>query len=897
MNIPENLKDKISEEILNFLKDFKAKKWKLKDTQGKKLLINLIGPDLSFNRSEIEELLNKDWPYISSALKAHKIKIPRQLYFRYSDDSLRVAADCYRRSLAFAADADKNQLKDIENEMISAVKSLQEKIGDFTAVNLNSLRRLARELRKEDLKRIGREEIELPFRWGKKITQEETSNNFPESGAFKEIQLLAYQIREILDKRKNKTVAELSRQFNVSKKTVIESLDFLKKYYLENEGNTIYVAGKIRGTVKKVSPQQLEKPEDAFQGFETTTKVLVLSHLLLGNKFQQPTILHTIMADAAKEGVKFAVVVGGLVAGKPQKGTYNEIFLASDSEQIDYVVKYWPKTPFKTYILAGDEELSWKFNLAEAICSNPARSDLRYLGDYAAKRPIEGTDTILEFVYPKGGVKRTYTIGYRPQRHARALITALFPKIRKEGLKGLPRVIFNGRVLSQGEINRGAKSVLCPGLISQTPSLAAAEVVPSAGAIICEFRFNKNGNLIPDFDQDGKPQEGGIIVKYYDYSPYVVENDYGEFPEYDDCTPHEKRMLGMLKEKPCTEGEISRALNCSIETAKALFESLQERGFKVEFSEAAKRIVWVPNLKEKFEPLNIKIKAQYLFGATSDSHLGSKYQQPSLLKMAHNYAADVWKAKFITDGGDSFDGRHVYRGQEAEVFAETFDEQLKAGIENWPNRLPAIIIGGNHDEKFWKELISDFSRHFKVVKHPEITRYFDIARQFAEKHGDIIYLGADDLNSYCTEARLVINQNGEIVQNNQENNNLVILLSHPSGAAGQFRSYKGQKYSENLLEYILSLVLHNVSSLKEMPHIYMLGNWHINGYFRYGGIDIYILPCFQAQTPYLKAKGLTPDIGSWMVRAELDEYGYIFINTVKYLDLIPWVKKNDYKID
>ena len=46
------------------------------------------------------------------------------------------------------------------------------------------------------------------------------------------------------------------------------------------------------------------------------------------------------------------------------------------------------------------------------------------------------------------------------------------------------------------------------------------------------------------------------------------------------------------------------------------------------------------------------------------------------------------------------------------------------------------------------------------------------------------------------------------------------------------------------------------------PNILLLGHYHTSCYLpMYRNVDGFQLHCFQGQTPYLKAKGLSPEIG------------------------------------
>jgi UDP-2,3-diacylglucosamine pyrophosphatase LpxH len=92
----------------------------------------------------------------------------------------------------------------------------------------------------------------------------------------------------------------------------------------------------------------------------------------------------------------------------------------------------------------------------------------------------------------------------------------------------------------------------------------------------------------------------------------------------------------------------------------------------------------------------IPIKGQVIrFGAIADTHLGSKYSQPSFLAWFYQYIK-TQGAQFVLHGGDVVDGEKVYRGHDYEVFAHGFDEQLEYVVKRYPNGLPTYFITGNH---------------------------------------------------------------------------------------------------------------------------------------------------------------------------------------------------------
>lgn len=203
-------------------------------------------------------------------------------------------------------------------------------------------------------------------------------------------------------------------------------------------------------------------------------------------------------------------------------------------------------------------------------------------------------------------------------------------------------------------------------------------------------------------------------------------------------------------------------------------------------------------------------------GLISDTHLGSKYQQLAHLIRAYNY----FKKRGIKDvlhGGDLCDGYRVYRGQEHEVFLHGADAQVDYAVEKYPRvgGITTHIITGNHDESFIK------------------WDGFDLVKAVCKERNDIRYI--DRLGG-----RLLIN-------------GLKIDLLHPGGSVPYARSYRGQKVVEQLAS-------------ETKPNILLIGHYHVTNVLPiYRNILTVNLFCFQSQTPYLKRKGLNPDVGFYIL--------------------------------
>jgi hypothetical protein len=94
-------------------------------------------------------------------------------------------------------------------------------------------------------------------------------------------------------------------------------------------------------------------------------------------------------------------------------------------------------------------------------------------------------------------------------------------------------------------------------------------------------------------------------------------------------------------------------------------------------------------------------------GVISDTHFGSKFQQPSLL-VEHLRYMKRRKVDVVMVGGDVTDGStKMHPGFEYELWAHGSDAQVQAAAdvlvpEAQRLKVPWFFIGGNHDFSHWK---------------------------------------------------------------------------------------------------------------------------------------------------------------------------------------------------
>lgn len=261
----------------------------------------------------------------------------------------------------------------------------------------------------------------------------------------------------------------------------------------------------------------------------------------------------------------------------------------------------------------------------------------------------------------------------------------------------------------------------------------------------------------------------------------------------------------------------SETLDIPAYTEEDMRKELSKRGYKVEKHDIEK-------IDRRFQIDTSTFKGDIVkFGIASCTHLCSKYQQLTFLKNFYQHASDEG-CEFMLHCGDVVDGEKMYRGHEYELFVHGSKAQRDYTVEYYPkleNGGKTYMIMGTHDESFWK--------------HSQV----DIVEDIASAREDIIYLGR--WGAYPQLPRLNI------------------YMAHGSGGVAYARTYRLQKNIEQFAP-------------AQKPDLYFLGHYHVStALFQYRNVIALMIPCFQSQTPYLKAKGLYPEIGGFIVEVTIND--------------------------
>ena len=643
------------------------------------------------------------------------------------------------------------------------------------------------------------------------------------------------------------TIPFLSQLFELSKEGVVKIL-----FSLHGKGYDVFEdtsTGKVSFSLDSFAPSNPLEIEPVT--FRNSIKFGVVCDTRLGDASSQLSLLYDAYQIFEERKIDFVIHAGNVVAGDRPKARQEEVFLSNEQSQRQFMIDQYPRASFRTYLIAGPLDLTWKkkkgYNIVRDVCTE--RDDLIYRGDEAATFKVKGNQL---YVDHPGNDDTPYAKSYKPQKIAENLVGYL-RSIGKRG-KDIPQIAIMGgwHVEDQlfGQFPHGVYVV--PSFISQNKFLAKKHIAPAIGCLIVEMFFDNDGNII-----DVRPE-------YITFNKYQVDRDYLSIPSSSQLdngctlTTEEREMLELIKWEPLSPGELSRRLNKSKRKIHAMVERLQACGYEITIPKDTDQVTLSIGLKTKYGPVGIlkRFGKSFKFGAISDTHYCSKHQQPGLCRMAYEIF-DKEDVDLIVHGGDVSDGggMYGYRGHLQDVFIVGLDDQKKQIVMEYPRSKKDIetkVIGGNHDG--WDIMAAGY----------------DIVRHICDERDDLEYLGH--------------------LSGRFEHEGIRFKVLHPAGGVGYAKSYKPQRLIEgDISSHILAL-----ESEDGEINIQLLGNWHHYHFIHYMGTYSFTLPCLKTTDDFHETRGLAPFLGVVVVEVALDTSGDIIAISPKFVNLAPFAKEKDY---
>ncbi len=669
----------------------------------------------------------------------------------------------------------------------------------------------------------------------------------------------------------------LTKELNIDSHTLFDLAEGLGK-----NGYNIHVFS--RGDEKVFT---LEKGEDVnteaipISFLNKKFKIGLISDPRMGSKKSQISLLHGIYKDIfEKEDVDLVIVTGALVNGKPTTRTLTDCLITDPDELIKYVVKHFPKSKkFKTYIVSGRAELTWKnekgVDIISAICRQ--RDDLRMAGDLERTFNVKGVKIKVSAPYDDNSPK---SVSYGPQKQADKLKDNPMPDIF---------VIGGTHRRSYIPTYNGMYIMTTPSLHMQMKRQERKAVTPYIGCSIIELNYNQDWSI----DLGG----GGLKLHHIALEKYADSNDcYGP-----DLAPKAKlsqkglRVLDwFLKAEGfgLPKGEIARRLNEDKSSVDKVIAELQRCGCRISFAKDSKQFHLEVGLKKEFVPTSLKSEEVFVWATReagiSDTHLGSNKDSPAVLKKAYEDAAEagcrrVYNPGDIPEGPASAGYRgHLYDMRPGCVSLDDLGDYM---VANWP--IVKVKVDPKHPqivtEMFnWPD--GKIGYREKLVKEGTVFLQTDAIEGnhdgWAQKT-----IGTRMVRTLAMRLNQCIRYLGYLV-GSVVVDGIYHKLVHPEGGSGSCFSGVVEKH------------LKKVRESKEsggLPEIVYIGHYHS----AYLLLDTRLgirMPCLKDEDTFHETHALLPFIGSFITDVFLDKSGKNITRIiVDYRDYYPMMKKTSVK--
>jgi len=611
-------------------------------------------------------------------------------------------------------------------------------------------------------------------------------------------------------------------------------------------------------------------------------KIGLISDLRMGSKKSQISLLHGIYKDIfEKEDVDLVIVTGGLVNGKPTVGTLPDALITDPDELIKYVVKHFPKTKkFKTYIVSGRAELTWKngkgVDIISAICKQ--RDDLLMAGDLERTFNIKGVSIKIKAPFDDNS---PISVSYGPQK--------ICDKLKDDPM---PDIFVIGGTHRRSYIPtyNGMYVITTPSLHMQTKRQTRKAVTPYIGCSIIELNYNQDWTI----NLGG----GGLMVHHIGLEKYVDPNDcYGVNLVLKSKLSQKRKMVldWFLKENgfALQRGELARRLKENKDSVDKVIAELQKCGYRINFAKDAKRYQLEVGLKKEFLPTSLKSEEVFIWATReagiSDTHLGSNKDNPAILRKAYEDAAKagcrrVYNAGDIPEGAGSTGYRgHLYDMRPGCVSLDDLGDYM---VANWPKDI-TVKVDPKHPmlvtEMFnWPDGKIGYKE--KLVKEGNVILQTDAIEGnhdgWAQKT-----IGTRMVRTLAMRLSQCMRYIGYLV-GSVAVDGIYHKLIHPEGGSG------------NCLSNVVEKHLKKVRESKEsggLPEIVYIGHYH-SAYLLYDTRLGIRMPCLKDEDTFHETHALLPFIGMFITEVFLDKSGKNITRIiVDYRDYYPLMKKSAVK--
>ncbi len=646
--------------------------------------------------------------------------------------------------------------------------------------------------------------------------------------------------------KKEKSLEEIGKHFEISTNEVMG----LVKELIDDGYN-------ISEVIKNGDVQIMNKGTTDFTADNHYTiytdksneKILAISDICLGSKYQQLTFLNEVYKKAYQEGVRKVIICGNISAGLlPSKSIYyNSLFKYDTQGQAEYIINNFPKIDgMTTYFITGDKDHIHDLKNSESIGKMIAdkRDDMIYLGpshctidlihkDEESGKVLEQAKILVRHPKRKGA----YTVSYKQQQY--------ISSIRSEDKVDM---ILHGHYLQCEKMHfRGVDEITVPGMTATTPKMKDDGENNTTGAWILDIQMKKKGieKVVPTFI----PSYQTIKNDYLTAKP-ISSVDTPNVHNPSEKEVYINRIYRYIK-NGMTLDQFMKDVGISMVEANGLVEMMKLYGKPIELVYENDQLVFHKRRPKGKLMCATRDKDGLIkteMTVLSDTHLCTKEQQLTLVNAIYK-EAERRGHSIVLHIGDLLDGDYtqVRKEQTYQLFLRGFDEQAGYVVDMYPHidGITTYFIQGSHDETHKKN------------GGATVGTWIERCRD------DMVFLGQDKANF--------------------EVNNLKILMDHPGGGNAKSYSYRPQQAIEGM-------------NPGEKPNILLQGHYHKSYYMFYRNVHSLLVPCVVAQSQFMKKMNLQNVVGCYFLTIYSDEKGNIhYFEPEEQLFSSKDIDENDYK--
>ncbi len=292
-------------------------------------------------------------------------------------------------------------------------------------------------------------------------------------------------------------------------------------------------------------------------------------------------------------------------------------------------------------------------------------------------------------------------------------------------------------------------------------------------------------------------------------------------------------LLALLKRKPHTTKQICDKYGATERQVLDAVGEIQGRGYLLaQFGEEWAVTKAPPGQCGTLPEYKSRPDGTYLFGFSSDQHLGSKYERLDVLNDLYDkFAAEGVDRVF--NAGNWIDGEARFNVHDLKPEAHGIDAQCAHLVEHYPQR-PGIktysVAGDDHEGWYSQRNGLDIGQH-AAAKMREAGRKDWINLGYMEAFVSLVHA--------------------------KSKKSCKLLLMHPGGGSAYAHSYKPQKIVESF-------------EGGEKPSVLLIGHYHKMSHNIIRNVFAIQTGCTQDQTPFMRKKGIDAHVGGGICKLTQD---------------------------